>query len=101
MRLCFRRTVEMSVSQSKNTVRSLYPFNTKWFWITVLFMMPVWAAWLFLHFASFAIVNGTIAALGPIIVCLLACIRQKDWRFIALALGYALFIYWQGRGWLW
>jgi hypothetical protein len=96
-----RRAVPISDDQSKRTVQHFNPFATRWYWIAVLFMTPIWAVWMFAHPPSFVIVNGTVAAVGPVIVALLAGVRQKDWRFIALGLAYALFIYWQGRGWLW
>ena len=91
----------MSVDQSKQIASRFYPLNTRWFRITMLIMMPIWAVWQFAHFPSFAIVNGAIAGIGPIVVGLLAGVRQKDWRFIRIGLGYALFVYWQGQGWLW
>lgn len=47
---------------------------------------------------SFAIFNGIVAALGPIVVIVLAGVRyrQLDWRLFALAIAYAAFILWLG-----
>lgn len=85
---------------SNQPVQSVQPYNpfASWrFWLAMVAIVPLYAVWLFVHFPSFAIVNGTIAGLGPILIGLFVGIRQRDWRFIALAIGYAAFVYWTLR----
>jgi hypothetical protein len=72
-------------------VQSPRPWNlsrSRRYWLAVL--VPLYAVWLVVHWQSYALVNGTIAGVGPVLVILWAGIRQKDWRFIAIALAYAI-----------
>ncbi len=69
----------------------------RWIWWFVVIAFVSYPPWILLHSTSFAIVHVPVAALGPIVVGVLAFWRQRDWRFLALALLYPfivlLFIY--------
>jgi hypothetical protein len=91
----------MEANQPKGTVRGLYPFDTKAYWIAWLIMTSLWAIWLLVDFRSFEIVNGIIAGPGAAFVLLLAGVRQTSWQVILLAIGYATFVCWMSRSLWW
>jgi len=69
----------------------------RWVWWYIAIAFVLYPPWILLHSTSFAIVHVPVAALGPIVVGVLAFWWQRDWRFLALALLYPfivlLFIY--------
>ena len=78
---------------NKVRIRSWYPLERKWkwFWVAFLLYMPISAAWLFLHGASYAVFHGTLAAVVPVLVFLRQFRRQRNWQYLALAIAYPLF----------
>ena len=78
------------MSESEPLLSQHPPFTTRRFWSVVIPMVPIYAVWMVVHWPSCALVNGTIAGLGPVLVFLWAGIRLRDWRFIAIALAYAI-----------
>jgi hypothetical protein len=55
--------------------------------------VPISIVWLAAHPLSWGVFHASVAAVGPIVLGLLAFWRQKDWRFLAIAAGYPVVLY--------
>jgi len=64
----------------------------RWLWWCVTLALLIYPAWLLFHSRSFGIVNGTVAAIGPILVGVVGYWHQKDWRFLALVFLYPFIV---------